>query len=31
MSQFRFAGAGFATGRFHGRKSTIWTMQFGRH
>ena len=29
-SAFRWAGAGRATGRFHGRKMTIWTMQFGR-
>ena len=27
---FRFGGAGYVSGRFHGRKSTIWTMQFGR-
>jgi uncharacterized protein YkwD len=26
---FRFAGAGRASGRFHGRRVTIWTMQFG--
>jgi uncharacterized protein YkwD len=31
MSQFRFAGAGFVSGRFHGQRTTIWTMQFGRH
>jgi uncharacterized protein YkwD len=31
MSQFKFAGAGFASGRFHGRRDTIWTMHFGRH
>jgi uncharacterized protein YkwD len=31
MSQFRFAGAGFASGRFHGKRDTIWTMHFGRH
>jgi uncharacterized protein YkwD len=31
MSQFRFAGAGFASGRFHGHRDTIWTMHFGRH
>jgi uncharacterized protein YkwD len=31
MSQFKFAGAGFVTGRFHGRLDTIWTMHFGRH
>jgi uncharacterized protein YkwD len=30
MRQFRFAGAGHASGRFHGRRSSIWTMQFGR-
>jgi uncharacterized protein YkwD len=30
MRQFRFAGAGFASGRFHGHRRTIWTMQFGR-
>jgi uncharacterized protein YkwD len=27
---FRFAGAGFARGRWHGRRVTIWTMHFGR-
>ena len=27
---FNFAGAGRAAGRFHGRKSTIWVMHFGR-
>ena len=31
MSQFRFAGAGFVSGRFHGHRDTIWTMHFGRH
>ena len=30
MRQFRYAGAGVASGRFHGRRSSIWTMQFGR-
>ncbi len=30
MRQFKFAGAGFASGRFHGRRDTIWTMHFGR-
>jgi uncharacterized protein YkwD len=30
MRQFRMAGAGFATGRFHGHRCTIWTMHFGR-
>jgi uncharacterized protein YkwD len=30
MSQFKFAGAGFVSGRFNGHKDTIWTMQFGR-
>jgi uncharacterized protein YkwD len=30
MSQFRFAGAGFVSGRFRGHRDTIWTMQFGR-
>lgn len=30
MRQFRYAGVGKATGRFHGRRSTTWTMQFGR-
>ena len=30
MSQFKFAGAGFASGRFHGHRDTIWTMHFGR-
>jgi len=29
-SQFRQAGVGLATGRFHGRRSTIWVMHFGR-
>jgi uncharacterized protein YkwD len=28
-SAFSFAGAGYATGRWHGRKVTIWTMHFG--
>ena len=27
---FRVAGAGFATGRYNGRKATMWTMHFGR-
>ena len=31
MSQFKFAGAGFVSGRFHGHRDTIWTMHFGRH
>jgi uncharacterized protein YkwD len=31
MSQFKFAGAGYASGRFHGHRDTIWTMHFGRH
>jgi uncharacterized protein YkwD len=31
MRQFKFAGAGFTSGRFHGRRDTIWTMHFGRH
>jgi uncharacterized protein YkwD len=31
MSTFKFAGAGFVSGRFHGRRDTIWTMHFGRH
>ncbi|MEA2409936.1 MAG: Cysteine-rich secretory protein family [Thermoleophilaceae bacterium] len=30
MSQFKFAGAGFVSGRFHGQRDTIWTMHFGR-
>jgi len=30
MSTFKLAGAGFVTGRFHGHRSTIWTMHFGR-
>jgi uncharacterized protein YkwD len=30
MSQFKLAGAGFVSGRFHGHKDTIWTMHFGR-
>jgi uncharacterized protein YkwD len=29
-SAFRYAGAGSASGRFGGHKSTIWTMHFGR-
>jgi uncharacterized protein YkwD len=28
---FRFAGAGFVSGRFHGHRTTIWVMHFGRH
>jgi uncharacterized protein YkwD len=28
---FRFAGAGFVSGRFHGRRTTLWVMHFGRH
>ncbi|MEA2428025.1 MAG: hypothetical protein QOF37_1653 [Thermoleophilaceae bacterium] len=28
---FSFAGAGYVTGRFHGRTATIWVMHFGRH
>ena len=31
MSTFRFAGAGFVSGRFNGHRDTIWTMHFGRH
>ena len=31
MRQFKFAGAGFASGRFNGRRDTLWTMHFGRH
>ena len=31
MRQFKFAGAGFVSGRFRGRRNTIWTMHFGRH
>jgi uncharacterized protein YkwD len=27
---FRYAGAGYASGRFHGRRSTIWVMHFGK-
>jgi uncharacterized protein YkwD len=27
---FRFAGAGFVTGSFHGHRTTIWVMHFGR-
>jgi uncharacterized protein YkwD len=30
MRQFKFAGAGFASGRFRGHRDTIWTMHFGR-
>jgi uncharacterized protein YkwD len=30
MRQFKMAGAGFITGRFHGHRDTIWTMHFGR-
>jgi uncharacterized protein YkwD len=29
-SRFKMAGAGFATGRYHGHRCTIWTMHFGR-
>jgi uncharacterized protein YkwD len=29
-SAFRFAGAGYAEGRFQGHRSVIWTMHFGR-
>ena len=29
-SSFTWAGAGRAHGRFHGRKSTLWVMHFGR-
>jgi uncharacterized protein YkwD len=28
-SSFTAAGAGFAHGRFHGRRATLWTMHFG--
>jgi uncharacterized protein YkwD len=31
MGQFKFAGAGFASGNFRGHRDTIWTMHFGRH
>lgn len=31
MGQFKFAGAGVVSGRFHGHRETIWTMHFGRH
>jgi uncharacterized protein YkwD len=27
---FRFVGAGFSRGNFHGARSTIWAMHFGR-
>ena len=30
MRQFRHAGVGVARGRFRGRRSAVWTMQFGR-
>lgn len=30
MRQFKMAGAGYVTGRWHGRRCTIWTMHFGR-
>jgi uncharacterized protein YkwD len=30
MSTFKFAGAGFVSGNFHGHRNTIWTMHFGR-
>jgi uncharacterized protein YkwD len=30
MREFKLAGAGFVSGRFHGYKDTIWTMHFGR-
>jgi uncharacterized protein YkwD len=29
--EFRFAGAGFTVGRFHGQPDTIWVMHLGRH
>jgi uncharacterized protein YkwD len=29
-SSFTSAGAGYVRGRFHGRRSTLWTMHFGR-
>ena len=29
-SHFRYAGAGFTRGSFHGRRATIWVMHFGR-
>jgi uncharacterized protein YkwD len=29
-SRFKMAGAGYATGRFHGHRETLWTMHFGR-
>lgn len=28
---FSFAGAGYSSGRFQGRRATIWVMHFGRH
>jgi uncharacterized protein YkwD len=27
---FRYAGAGYTRGRFHGQRATIWAMHFGR-
>lgn len=30
MRQFRHAGVGVVSGRFGGRRSSVWTMQFGR-
>ena len=30
MPTFRFVGAGFTEGRFHGVPATIWVMHFGR-
>jgi uncharacterized protein YkwD len=30
MRQFRFAGAGYVTGRYQGRVQTMWTMHFGK-
>jgi uncharacterized protein YkwD len=30
MGQFKYAGAGFATGRWQGHTTTMWTMHFGR-
>jgi uncharacterized protein YkwD len=27
---FKYAGAGYVRGHFHGRRATIWTMHFGR-
>ena len=29
-SDFRYVGAGYVKGRFHGKRTTMWVMHFGR-